>query len=58
MTIPCCLVNGSRGYLPTREVFALGGYEARSSSFLPGVGETLSDALVEDLTRLCAAGAR
>ena len=58
MTIPCCLVNGSRGYLPTREVFALGGYESRSSSFLPGVGETLSDALVEDLTRLCAAGAR
>ena len=54
MTIPCCIVNGSWGYLPTREVFAFGGYESRSSMFRPGVGEILSDALSEDLRALHA----
>ena len=37
----CCLVNGMEGYLPTYAAFAEGGYEARSSSFTPGVGEEL-----------------
>ena len=58
MTIPCCIVNGSRGYFPTKEVFALGGYEARSSVFKPGVGEILCDALVEDLKGLHAQNVR
>ena len=52
MTIPCCIVNGSRGYFPTKEVFGLGGYEARSSVFRPGVGEILRDALVDDIKAL------
>ena len=56
-TIPCCLVNGSRGYLPTKDVYAFGGYEARASRFKPGVGELLRDALAEDLDRLHGAAA-
>ena len=52
VTVPCCLVNGSRGYLPTSEVYAYGGYEARNSRFKPGVGEILRDALAEDLESL------
>ena len=52
VTIPCCLVNGSRGYLPTSEVYACGGYEARNSRFKPGVGEILRNALAEDLEGL------
>ena len=40
-TMACCLVNGMEGYLPTYAAFAEGGYEARSSSFTPGVGEEL-----------------
>ncbi|MBR6747624.1 MAG: hypothetical protein IKM07_01695 [Clostridia bacterium] len=40
-TIPCCLTNGSEGYLPTYSAFAEGGYEARSSKFTKGIAEEL-----------------
>jgi len=41
VTIPCCLTNGSEGYLPTYSAFAEGGYEARSSKFTKGIAEEL-----------------
>ena len=41
VTIACCLVNGSEGYLPMYAAFAEGGYEAKNSNFKPGVAEQL-----------------
>ncbi|MBQ4050533.1 MAG: hypothetical protein IJD13_02810 [Oscillospiraceae bacterium] len=46
MTIPCCCANGYQGYFPTHDAYAEGGYEARSSSFKPGVAEILIDTAV------------
>lgn len=39
--LPCCLTNGAEAYFPTQDAFDEGGYEARSSVFCPGIGETL-----------------
>ena len=41
MTLACCLVNGSQGYLPMYTAFAEGGYEATNSNFSAGVAEQL-----------------
>ena len=41
MTMACCLVNGSQGYLPMYTAFAEGGYEATNSNFSAGVAEQL-----------------
>ncbi len=52
MILPCCLVKGNEGYFPTKEAFAAGGYETRTSLFRDGVAETLiteSKALLEKL---------
>ena len=43
VTLPCCCTNGYEGYLPMSDAYAEGGYEARSSDYLPGVAETLID---------------
>lgn len=51
-TIFCCLVNGSEGYLPMYPAFAEGGYEARSSSFMPGVAEEIVAGQTRILRRL------
>ena len=42
MTFVCCCANGFEGYYPTWTAFSDGGYEARSSSFKPGVAEQLT----------------
>lgn len=39
--IVACLVNGGEGYLPTKEAFDEGGYEAKNSRFTASVQETL-----------------
>ena len=48
--MPVCLTNGSEGYFPSKEAYAAGGYEARSSKFRPGV----SDRIVEGCKELLA----
>lgn len=40
--IAACLVNGGEGYLPTKEAFDEGGFEAKSSRFTPCVEEVLT----------------
>lgn len=37
--ITACLTNGGQGYLPTKEAFDEGGYEAGSSRFTPSLEE-------------------
>jgi len=39
VVLPMCLVNGSLGYLPMRDAYEEGGYEAADSFFAPGVAE-------------------
>lgn len=43
MTFFCCCCNGYEGYLPVRSAFEEGGYEAKTSRFLPGVAELLAE---------------
>ena len=41
LTIPACLVNGSRGYFPFSSSFKEDGYEAATSPFGPTVADDL-----------------
>ena len=41
LVLPCCLVNGCRGYFPMQDAYDEGGYEARSSSFKAGSAELI-----------------
>ena len=43
VTFALGLANAYAGYFPTREAFEVGGYEKRTSYFLPGVAETITD---------------
>ena len=49
--ITCGLANGQQGYLPTRDAFAEGGYEARSSRFTPSLQDQLVGAAAEMLNK-------
>ena len=42
-----CLTNGGQGYLPTKEAFEEGGYEASSSRFSPETQEILTGSAIE-----------
>lgn len=44
MVVPCCLINGSKGYFPMMDSYTEGGYEAESSSFKAGVAELIIEA--------------
>lgn len=44
MVVPCCLVNGSKGYFPMMDSYTEGGYESESSSFKAGVAELIIEA--------------
>jgi neutral ceramidase len=46
------LCNDSIGYLPPRQVYEEGGYEAASSPFKPGDGELVADGVVKLLEEL------
>ncbi len=46
--LPCCLVNGSKGYFPMMDSYTEGGYESESSSFKAGVAEII----IEEGTKL------
>ena len=45
--ITACLANGGQGYLPSKEAFDEGGYEARTSRFTPTVAEVLQGCAAE-----------
>lgn len=42
-----CITNGNSGYLPTKEAFEEGGYEARSSNFTDTLPDVLHQAIKE-----------
>ena len=48
----CELVNGHNGYFPLKSAYDEGGYEARSSKFKSGVGETIIDGAKELLKEM------
>ncbi len=49
--IASCLVNGGEGYLPSKEAFDEGGYEANSSVFVPEIANILQSKAVEFLNK-------
>lgn len=51
-TLVCCCANGCEAYFPMQSAFDEGGYEARSSSFCAGIGETLIDESLNALNRI------
>ncbi|MDD2442556.1 MAG: hypothetical protein PHG76_10600, partial [Eubacteriales bacterium] len=53
MQIVCCCANGYEGYYPMQEAYDEGGYEARSSSFKPGVAEKLIEASIANIRGIC-----
>ena len=51
-TILCCLTNGSGGYIPTRQAYDEGGYEAGSSALRPGSDDILVESMCDLLKKL------
>ena len=52
--VPCSLTNGNDGYFPMMDSYLEGGYEARTSSYKPGVSEAIvkcSKEILSDLKR-------
>jgi hypothetical protein len=49
VTIAVELANGGLGYIPNRQAYPQGGYEVVSSRLLPGAGEALMNAGLEQL---------
>jgi hypothetical protein len=45
-TCIAALCDGTVGYIPTRDAFAIGGYEPNASVLVPGEGERLADAAI------------
>jgi len=50
--MPVCLTNGCEGYFPSKEAYAAGGYESRSSVFAPSVSDRIVDGCKELLNEL------
>ena len=50
--IATCNTNGEAGYLPTKEAFAEGGYESKSSNFTPELSDILQRAVKEMLATI------
>lgn len=50
--IASCNTNGEAGYLPTKEAFAEGGYESKSSNFTEELSDTLKLAVKEMLVSI------
>lgn len=51
-TILCCLTNSAGGYIPTKQAYAEGGYEAKSSSLKPGSDDILVNGMTDLLNTL------
>ena len=43
MVCPCCLTNGAMGYIPMRDSYIEGGYEAKNSNLKEGCAELIID---------------
>ena len=43
MVCPCCLTNGAMGYIPMRDSYEEGGYEAKNSNFKAGCAELIAE---------------
>ena len=41
MVMPCCMINGTKGYFPMQDSYDEGGYEARSSRYKAGTAELI-----------------
>lgn len=52
MILPCCITNGYKGYFPTPEAYAAGGYETRGSNYHCSVADTLIAGAKELLAEL------
>jgi len=52
MTLVTCCSNGHQGYLPMQSAYDEGGYEANTSSFGPGVAESVIDGSLTMLDKL------
>lgn len=54
LVLPSCITNGYYSYLPTKEAFDEGGYEARTSEFKSGIAERIieeSQKMMADLAQ-------
>ena len=51
-TVLCCITNSAGGYIPTRNAYEEGGYEAKSSSLTPGGDDIVVNGMVELLKSL------
>lgn len=52
MTFYCCCCNGCESYYPIASAFEEGGYESRTSEFVAGIAEAITDGNVEALKKL------
>ena len=52
LILPCCLVNGSLGYFPTKSAYDEGGYEACGCKFKAGVDDVIVNNAIELLNGL------
>lgn len=52
LTIVNCLVNGGRGYFPTEDAFAVGGYERSTSRFASNCAEIVTEACLKIRTKM------
>jgi len=41
MVMPCCMINGTKGYFPMQDSYDEGGYEARGSRYKAGTAERI-----------------
>lgn len=51
-TMVCCQINASTGYFPSSQAYEEGGYEAKTSSYAPGVDNILVKGMLELLNTL------
>lgn len=51
-TVVCCITNCAGGYVPTKNAYIEGGYEARSSRLKPGGDDIIVDGMIALLKEL------
>jgi len=51
-TVLSCITNSAGGYIPTKQAYSEGGYEARSSELKPGGDDIIVEGMIELLSEL------